>query len=67
MQRWIFRPTFAPRKFIVIIMKTILIIVGLALLLLVAYKVAETIHRLHHLHNCEYRADQVITHDDPNK
>lgn len=48
-------------------MKTILIIVGLALLLLVAYKVAETIHRLHHLHNCEYRADQVITHDDPNK
>lgn len=48
-------------------MKIVFIIAGIALLVLVAYKVAETIHRLHHFHNCEYRADQVITHDEPHK
>lgn len=44
-------------------MKIMIIALAALVAALAIYKVVETRHRIHHCKNCEYRADQVITHD----
>ena len=44
-------------------MKIMILALAALVAALAIYKVVETRHRIHHCKNCEYRADQVITHD----
>lgn len=44
-------------------MKIMILALAAIVVALAIYKVVETRHRIHHCKNCEYRADQVITHD----
>lgn len=44
-------------------MKIMILALAAIVAALAIYKVVETRHRIHHCKNCEYRADQVITHD----